>query len=110
MTDLTPDAKLERAKRQIMQGIADAVEAIIERGVVASEWVDQHASPIGKNAHLALARSGKVESRKVHRRVLMRRVDLNRYIEERAEARGDQRHEDEDVSDVLERITGGAGQ
>jgi len=109
MNDLTPDAKLERAKRQIAEAIATAVEAIIERGVAAQEWIDQDTSPLGKSAHLTLARSGKVESRKVHRRVLIRRVDLNRYIEQRAEARGTNRHEDEDVSDVLERMTGSAG-
>lgn len=109
MSDLTPDAKLERAKRQIAEGIASAVEAIIERGVAASEWIDQHASPLGRSAHLSLARSGKVESRKVHRRVLIKRVDLNRYIEQQAEKRGENRHEDEDVSDVLERITAGVG-
>lgn len=106
--DLTPDAKLERAKRQISEGIAAAIEAIIERGVAAAEWIDQDNSPLGKSAHLALARSGKVESRKVHRRVLIRRAELNRYIEQRAEARGVPTEED-DVSDVLERITGAVG-
>lgn len=110
MSDLTPDAKLERAKRQIAEAIAQAVEAILERGVAASEWIDQHASPLGKSAHLALARSGKVESRKVHRRVLIKRVDLNRYIEEQAEKRGENRHDVEDVSDVLERVLASAGE
>lgn len=107
MSDLTPDAKLERAKRQIAEAIADAVEAILERGVAAAEWIDQNGSPLGKAQHLALARSGKVESRKVHRRVLIRRTDLNRYIEQQAETRGVVQS-DEDVSDVLDRITGSA--
>lgn len=109
MSDLTPDTKLERAKRQIADAIADAVEAILERGVAAAEWIDQDTSPLGKSTHLALARSGKVESRKVHRRVLIKRADLNRYIEERAEKRGDNRHDDEDVSDVLDRVLASAG-
>lgn len=108
MSDLTPDAKLERAKRLIAEGITNAVEAIIERGVAAQEWIDQHDSPIGKRQHLDLARSGAVESRKIHRRVLIKRVDLNRYIEQQAEKRGT-RHEDDNVDDIIARITGTDG-
>ena len=108
MSHLTSEAKLERAKRQIAEGIADLVEAIIERGVAASEWVDQDASPLGKRAHLELARAGTIESRKVNRRVLVRRVDLNRYIEQHGLRRGPEPSEDEEVEDVIERILAGA--
>lgn len=108
MNDETPDAKLARAFRQMTAGLELAMEAIVERGVAASEWVGQDDSPLGKSAHLALARSGKVESRKVHRKVLIRRTDLNRYIETKAEARGVANDHD-DVSDVLDRITGSVG-
>src|SRR4051794_26743487 len=102
--ELPPDAKLERAKRTIAEGIEAAIEAILQRGVAASEWISQHNSPLGRSAHFALARSGKVDSRKLYRRVLIRRTDLNRYIEERAEKRGTNRHEDDDVQDMIERI------
>jgi excisionase family DNA binding protein len=103
---LTPEARLERAKRTIAEGISEMIEATIARGVAANEWVDQKSSPLGKNRHLALARTGKIPSKKVGQLVLIRRDDLNAYLEREGISRSRPTDED-DVLDVVERITAG---
>lgn len=105
---LTPEARLERAKRGIAECVAEMIEATIARGVAANEWVDQAHSPLGKRRHLELARAGKLPSKKIGRLVLVKRDDLNAYLEREGLARGT-RVEDEDVLDVLERVTASAG-
>jgi hypothetical protein len=44
------------------------------------EWVDQCRSPLGRRLHCAAARSGKLAARKVGRRWLVRRADLETFI------------------------------
>lgn len=104
---LTPQARKERAKRGLAEAVAELVTATIEEGLAASEWVDQRASPLGQRPHLELARSGKVPSRKIVGRVLIRRDDLNRYIEQEGLQRG-ARADEEDVTDIVEAIVSGS--
>lgn len=104
--ELTPEARLERAKRQIADGVAEMIEAKIAAGVAAGEWVDQDHSPLGKRAHLELAREGRLRSRKVKRQVLIRRDELNAFIEKEGLARGDHEPED-DVDAIVDTITRG---
>ena len=40
-------------------------------------WLDQRSSPLGRRAHCTLARSGVLPARKVGRRWLVRRTDLD---------------------------------
>jgi hypothetical protein len=44
------------------------------------EWLDQCRSPLGRRLHCAAARSGKLAARKVGRRWLVRRADLEAFI------------------------------
>lgn len=106
--DLTPEAKAERAERMIAAGVRELIAAELARGAGASEWVDQNHSPLGRRIHLRLAREGRLPSRKVRRRVLILRKDLNAYIEREGLARG-HRPEDEDVSEIVDRIVKGKG-
>lgn len=103
--DITPQAELERGQRMVTEGITLQVRALARMGLAKAEWVDQHTSPLGRRNHLELARSGAVESRKVKRLVLIRKADVDDHIERTALKRG-KRHEDENVDDVIERITG----
>jgi excisionase family DNA binding protein len=103
---LTPEARLERAKRTIAEGISEMIEATIARGVAANEWVDQNHSPLGKRKHLELARAGKLPSKKVGRDVLVKRDDLNAYIQREGISRG-RSVDDEDVLEIVERIAAG---
>lgn len=50
----------------------------IEHG---DEWVDQAHSPIGRLAHLEAVRTGRVKGCKVGKRVLVRKADLDDFIE-----------------------------
>lgn len=100
---LTPEARLERAKRQIAEGVADMIEATIARAGAGGEWVDQNHSPLGKRKHLRLAAKKKIPSRKHGKQVLIRRDDLNTYIECEGIGRG-KRAELDDVEDVVERM------
>jgi hypothetical protein len=45
------------------------------------DWIDQRHSPLGRKLHCAEWRAGVLPGRKVHRRVLVRRRDLDTYVE-----------------------------
>lgn len=49
----------------------------------AKEFYDQTNSPVGRRAHLALAREGTLDSYKVKRIVMIKKVDLDAYLETR---------------------------
>ena len=103
---LTPEARLERAKRTIAEGISEMIEATIARGVAANEWVDQMHSPLGKRRHLELARTGKLPSKKIGRLVLVRREDMNAFLDREGLTRA-RPSDDDDVLAVVERIASG---
>jgi len=44
------------------------------------DWIDQSRSPLGRKAHLALAKTGKVKASKIGKQVLIWRADLNAHI------------------------------
>lgn len=106
VTELTPQARLERAKKTIAAGVDELVEARLELASAKEEWVDQNHSPLGHRRHLELARKGTLPSKKHGRRVLVRRDDLNAYLEKHAISRGT-REEDESLDDVAEAIARG---
>jgi excisionase family DNA binding protein len=49
--------------------------------VEASSWYDQDTVPIARRAYLDLCRQGELRSRKVGKKVLVRRADLDTWIE-----------------------------
>lgn len=105
---LTPAAMRERALRMIAEGHALLTEAALAERGAANDWVDQRSSPLGRRRHLELARSGVLPSRKHGSKVLVRRDDLNDYIEREGIRRG--AHEaDEEVRDVVDSILKAGG-
>ncbi len=55
-------------------------------GQSREDWIDQRRSPLGRKMHCALVRRGELPGISVHRRVLVRRRDLDAYIESHARA------------------------
>ncbi len=61
--------------------IRTVVDAAVEQRLASlMDWVDQARSPLGRKAHLALAKTGKVKASKLGKQVLIWRADLNAYI------------------------------
>ncbi len=101
--ELTPDARIARAKRVIADAITDLVEALVAKGVVASEWIDQDASPLGRRRHLDLVRSRVLPGVREGRKVLVRRRDVEAYLEKRAATPVVE--DDEDVEGLMNAVT-----
>lgn len=47
----------------------------------ADEYVDQHHSPLGSRLHCRLVRTGELPGFKAGRRILVRRGDIDSYLE-----------------------------
>lgn len=103
--ELTPDARIERAKRQIADAIDELVEARLAKGAAAAEWIDQNTSPLGKHRHLDLVRRGILKGVKQGKRVLVRRLDIDAYMEDNEIA--PKPAADDDVDAMVAAITGG---
>lgn len=73
MSDMS---NLRRELHAFAERIADAIEA----QSTGSEWVDQDASPLGRDRHMRLARKGTLKATKDGRKVLVRRADIEAYL------------------------------
>lgn len=104
---LTPTARKERATRIVAEGIIELVNATIDEGLAGGEWVDQDHSPLGREKHKRLCQQGELPHKKVGKKILVRRDDMNAYIERTGLSRGRRRLAEEDVTDILERVTAG---
>lgn len=105
--DPTPEARIDRAKRAIADAIDELVEARISKGAARAELVDQSTSPLGRRRHLELVREGKLPAMREGRRVLVRRADIDAYLNERQIAPPPST--DDDVDGMVERIVGAGG-
>jgi hypothetical protein len=66
------------------------------------EWVDQHSSPLGRRAHCELARRGRLPSaHKVRGRWLVRRTDIDAFIEAHARAPSQSEPDAREVAEIL---------
>ena len=54
----------------------------LRRDVDGDDWIDQRHSPLGRKLHCALWRDGVLPGLKLHRRVLVRRRDLDAYVQQ----------------------------
>lgn len=101
---LSPQAKIDRGQRLQAEGRRLEIEGVLEMHHAANDWVDQASSPLGRKKHLRLARLGVIPSRKDGRQVLVKRDDLNAYLEKNGLARGGKSEQDEDLDDLIERV------
>lgn len=104
--ELTPEARLERAKREIADGVVDLLEAVLARHSSTQEWVNQSNSPFNRRKHRRLWHSGIFKSAwRDGRDLNISRAELNEYIA-KASPRAAQ-SEDEEVDDILDTIVKG---
>jgi hypothetical protein len=79
---LPPNVRRDRATRALVAALEQFVaECVAGATPTFPEWVDQDASPLGRRRHLAAVRRGHLVGCKVGKRVLVRRADLNSYLE-----------------------------
>jgi hypothetical protein len=55
---LPPKLRRELAARALLGALDEYVREVVCDAVRADDWVDQHASPLGKRAHLEAVRRG----------------------------------------------------
>ena len=104
-TELTPEARLDRAKRLLVEAVDELVSARLAQGLAASEWVDQKTSPLGASRHRRLCRTGKIPAVREGHRWLARRADVNAYLEANGK-RPVPMESDDDVDAMIQRIAG----
>lgn len=76
------------AAAQIMNGLVQLLLPVFRAEIAAArhdDWIDQSHSPLGRREHCRLARAGTLPARKVGRRWLVRRSELDAWIEAHAE-------------------------
>lgn len=78
---LTPRARREVAASALLAALDEYLHVTLSVAAAEDEWVDQHASPLGRRAHLKAVRNGKLQGVKHGRRVLVRRAELNSFLE-----------------------------
>ena len=88
--------------RQRLHTLIDEIVNAIESTATGAEWVDQETSPLGRARHCSLVRSGALPGKKDGRRVLVRRVDIERYLEKKTVIRVDEKaDEDREAARIL---------
>lgn len=103
--ELTPDARIDAAKRSLADAIDELVTARLAKGAAASEWVDQHVSPLGHARHLRLVKQGALKGVREGKKVLVRRRDIDAYLEGHAVV--PKPVADDDVAGMINAIAGG---
>jgi excisionase family DNA binding protein len=93
----------------VLNALGDWVRALVRAELARpdqDEWLDQNRSPLGRRRHLALVREGKLPGHKDGKRVLVRRRDLDSYIEAQQVTMRLPRavHERDEVDDELARL------
>jgi hypothetical protein len=79
--ELTPRARRELAASALLVALDEYIRVVVAGRAAAEEWVDQLGSPLGKRAHLEAVRRGDLHGVKHGRRILVRRAELNSFLE-----------------------------
>lgn len=91
---------MNASRKLLDDAVREIVRDELER-LGHGEWIDQNTSPLGKRKHCELARTGKLPAKKVSGRWLVRRDDMNAYIQTHGISRG--RSGEEKADDILSR-------
>lgn len=65
---------------KLLDALARRVARVLADELGEQEWIDQSASPLGSKRHAAAIRSGELPGRKVGRRWLARRSDVEVFM------------------------------
>jgi stalled ribosome rescue protein Dom34 len=98
---LTPTARRELAAGALLSALDGYVREVLSGVAGANEWVDQHASPLGKRAHMEAVRRGDLRGVKHGRRILVRRAELNSFLEHRSVMHHAVRNGSDDAADAV---------
>lgn len=90
------------AKRAIADAIEEYVTALVEAHTTKAEYYSQDNSPLGRKRHCRLARSGALKARRVGREWLVKRGDVEAYLESHGRPSPDA----ETVETMVRRIAG----
>lgn len=66
--------------QQLRRFAAEAAREEVAKANEQREWIDQDSSPLSREVHLRLCRSGELASHKIGKRVLVHRDEMNRFI------------------------------
>jgi hypothetical protein len=97
-------AALELIARAIAPAIARAV--VDELRASDDEWLDQKSSPLGARRHCAAIRSGELPGRRIGRRYLAKRDDVEAYVKQQAKKPRKAKADDDADLDELAREIG----
>lgn len=101
-------ATLRLADVSLGEVIEERIRAIVREELesrVSDEWIDQTSAPIPRKSYLRLVREGKLPGRKVGKQVLVRRKDLEAFIDtHRPEPRGQEQATDGDIDEQLAKL------
>lgn len=75
------NALVDRLIEDVRRLIADVAREQIAKAMQVREWFDQDSSPLSREVHLRLCRSGTLPSHKVGKRVLVHCDEMNRFIQ-----------------------------
>jgi excisionase family DNA binding protein len=75
--------------REKLHALIDEIVNAIEQQSTGAEWVDQKSSPLGRDRHMRLVRAGTLPGKKDGRRVLVRRADIERYLQTKTVTKSD---------------------
>lgn len=64
----------------LRETVSDMVREMLKDLAPVPEWIDQNTSPLGRNLHLRLVRAKKLMGRRVGKKVLVHREEMNRFI------------------------------
>jgi excisionase family DNA binding protein len=79
--DLPPAARKEMAARALISAVETFVHVVERDASPCDEWISQYDSPLGRRAHLKAVRAGALPGVKVGRRILVRRSDVDQYLQ-----------------------------
>ncbi len=103
---LSPQARIERAKRLLAESIVELVAAQVEQASTAAAWVDQNHSPLGKRRHLSLVRSGALKGSREGILVFVRRAEIDAYLARKQIVRVDpEADEEQEVSRLVSEMS-----
>ncbi len=77
----SPRVRREQAARALLNALEHFVRECVADSANADEWIDQTKSPLGRRRHLEAVRQGRLPGRRLGKQVLVRRADLNLYLE-----------------------------
>lgn len=66
--------------RTELYAVVDRIVESIEKAPRGDDWIDQHHSPLGRQKHIRLVKSGALPGSREGKQYLVRRSDIDAYL------------------------------